>query len=148
MKPLETVHQAIKDEIKRHENALSELEKELEMVEKLPEDIANLQDCEYVDYWSWSNKLYVLFKDNATAKILKMAGVQGLVATPERTYSGTLVWHWKSGELECNDTKFLFGVGEAEKPASCEIEEKDEIPTTPIKVFKIICHETGEAKVL
>jgi hypothetical protein len=151
LKPIEVVQEEIKYEEQRHKQALAELDKELALVQRLPTSIADIDDCDYVDDRSYGDDiqcLYLRFVHTASARELKLAGVQGLVAKPSNNYLGGVHWYWDDGKAVVDGVTFQFYVGEAEKPAACEITEEEVIPTTPVKVVKVICHETGKVTTL
>ena len=146
MKPLEYVQQSYTDEMERHQSAMKEIDKELELVRLLPDEIADIDDCNYVDYMSWNNQLQVRFDSPDTARLLKMAGVQGLKTSHYESSYPTkhIEWRWTDGTLTYNSTTFILEVSKAEQPNTCRIEEVTEVLTAPVTRLKVICTQTGE----
>ena len=146
MKPLQYVQEALTDEVERHESALKEIDKELELVRLLPDSIADINDCNYVDYQSWNNSLNIRFDSPYTARLLKIAGVQGLKTSHYESSYPTkhIEWRWTDGTMTYNNTNFLLSVSKAEQPPTCRIEQVEEVVNGTITRLKVICTESGE----
>ncbi len=142
-KPRDVVNQGIANQLAYHKACTEELSKEFEKVNKLPQEILDLNDCVYVDWQSWSETLYLIFQNKETVKQLRMAGVVGLKTEFYGQGSGDETkWRWVNGELVVGETYYKFDVSSADKPPKCRIEAITE--TKEVTTYKAICEETEE----
>lgn len=145
MNAVEFVKNALDERERYYKEQLEEIAKEREYAEHLPKELAELNNCAYVDYWK-SGYCLVRFADDSVLETLKMAGVVGLKRTFNGKYTGIEDdWVYEGGELQVGEYLYHIAIGKAQKPTSCRIEEQEVVePERKVKKLVAICPETQE----